>query len=247
MSFTGWCWGYVHNESKNGTEDYPVYVHRRSGEVRRPWTGFSGEAKSNSLLEELHRGVHSLFQGLDGVGKGSASRSMVAGARVAAGTPCKGQTPVVSGSGEVERARRSTVDAWGWFIGAGASRRRGHGLAWREARGVGRGRALARAERVEHVEVFFCPSSKACWDHIRVNLGKNPVQTSSWHLWLSLVCEFQGKISPRLEDMRTPNLALSPCPLRDKNDAKTCQMSRARSQLFPGGVLGGMPHFWYRT
>jgi hypothetical protein len=28
--------------------------------------------------------------------------------------------------------------------------------------GVGRGRALARAERVEHVEVFFCPCSKAC-------------------------------------------------------------------------------------
>jgi hypothetical protein len=29
----------------------------------------------------------------------------------AASTPCAGQTPVVSGSGEVERARRSTVDA----------------------------------------------------------------------------------------------------------------------------------------
>jgi hypothetical protein len=101
----------VHKESKNGIEDYLVYVHRRSGEVRRPWTGFSGEANSDSLLGEFHRGVHSLFQGLDGVGKGSASRSTVAGARVAAGTPCTGQRPVVSGSGEVERARRSTVDA----------------------------------------------------------------------------------------------------------------------------------------
>jgi hypothetical protein len=101
----------VHKESKNGAEIYPVYVHRRSGEVRRPWTGLSGEAKSDSLLGELHRGVHSLFQGSGVAGKGSVGRSTVAGARVAAGTPCAEQTPVVSGSSEVERARRSTVDA----------------------------------------------------------------------------------------------------------------------------------------
>jgi hypothetical protein len=150
----------VHKESKNGAEDYPVYVHRRSGKVRRPWTGSSGEANSDSLLEELHRGVHSLLRGLDGVGKGSVGRSMVTGARVAAGTPCTGQMPVVSGSGGVERARRSTVDARGCFIGTG--RRRGRSLAWRGAREVGRGRALARVERVEHVEVFICPCSKAC-------------------------------------------------------------------------------------
>jgi hypothetical protein len=119
MSFTGQRRGYVHKESKNGAEDYPVYVHRRSGEVRRPWTGFSGEANSDSLLGELHRGVHSLLRGLDGVGKGSVGRSTVAGAWVAAGTPCTGQTPVVSGSGEVEHARRSTVEVPGGFIGAG--------------------------------------------------------------------------------------------------------------------------------
>jgi hypothetical protein len=101
----------VHKESKNGAEDYPVYIHRRSGEVRRPWTGFSGEAKSDSLLGELDRGVHSLFQESGVAGKGSVGRSTVTGARVAAGTPCTGQTPVVSGSGEVERARRSMVDA----------------------------------------------------------------------------------------------------------------------------------------
>jgi hypothetical protein len=101
----------VHKESKNGAEIHPVYDHRRSGEVRRPWTSFSSEAKSDSLLGELHRGVHSLLQGSDVAGKGSFGRSTVAGARVAAGMPCAGQTPVVSGSGEVERARRSTVDA----------------------------------------------------------------------------------------------------------------------------------------
>jgi hypothetical protein len=69
----------VHKESKNGAEDYLVYVHRRSGEIRRPWTGFSGEAKSDSLLGELHRGVHSLFQGSGAAGKGSVGRSTVAG------------------------------------------------------------------------------------------------------------------------------------------------------------------------
>jgi hypothetical protein len=101
----------VRKESKNGVEACPVYVHRRSGEVRRPWTGFSGEAKSDSLLGELHRGMHGLFRGSGVVGKGCASRSTVAGDRVAAGTVSVGQTPVISGSGEVERARRSTVDA----------------------------------------------------------------------------------------------------------------------------------------
>jgi hypothetical protein len=81
----------VHKESKNGAEIYPVYVHRRSGEVRRPWTGFSGEAKYDSLLGELHRGTHGLFRGSGVAGKGSAGRSTVAGDRVAAGTPFAGQ------------------------------------------------------------------------------------------------------------------------------------------------------------
>jgi hypothetical protein len=101
----------VHKESKNGTEAYPVYVHRRSGEVRRPWTGFFGEAKSDSLLGELHRGMHGLFRGSGAAVKGSAGRSTVAGDRVAADTPPAGQTPVVLGSGEVERAWSSSVDA----------------------------------------------------------------------------------------------------------------------------------------
>jgi hypothetical protein len=81
----------VRKESKNGAEIYPVYVHRRSGEVRRPWTGFFGEAKSDSLLGELHRGMHGLFRGSGVAGKGSASRSTMAGDRVAAGTPFAGQ------------------------------------------------------------------------------------------------------------------------------------------------------------
>jgi hypothetical protein len=91
----------VRKESKNGAETFPVYVHRRSG----------GEAKSDSLLGELHRGMHGLLRGSGVAGKGSAGRSTVAGDRVAAGTLSAGQTPVVSGSGEVKRAWRSTVDA----------------------------------------------------------------------------------------------------------------------------------------
>jgi hypothetical protein len=81
-------------------------------------------------------------------------------------------------------------------------------VAWR---GVGSGaeRALARSGHVEHMEVFFCPCSTARRGRKRENLGKNLAHASSWHLWLSLVCEFQGKISPRSEDFRTPNLA---CP-----------------------------------
>jgi hypothetical protein len=51
----------------------------------------SGEANSDSSLGELHRGVHSLLRGLDGVGKGLVGRSSVAGARVAADTPCTGK------------------------------------------------------------------------------------------------------------------------------------------------------------
>jgi hypothetical protein len=81
----------VRKESKNGAEIYPVYVHRRSGEVRRPWTGFSGEAKSDSLLGELHQGMHGLFRGSGVAGKGSTGWSRVVEDWVAAGTPFAGQ------------------------------------------------------------------------------------------------------------------------------------------------------------
>jgi hypothetical protein len=129
----------VRKESKNGAETYPVYVHRRSGEVRRPWTGFSGEAKSDSLLGELHRGMHSLFRGSGVAGKGSAGRSTVAGDRVAAGTPFAGQTPVIFGSGEVEITRGSTVEASVGFYRRGREQETQSRLG--AARGT-RGRAL---------------------------------------------------------------------------------------------------------
>jgi hypothetical protein len=152
----------VRKESKNGAETYPVYVHRWSGEVQRPWTGFSGEAKSDSLLGELHRGMHGLFRGSGVAGKGSADQSTVVGDRVTAGTSFARQTPVISGSGDVERARRGTVDVYGGFIGAGAGNGAGSALARRGAHGGARGRALASSERVEHVALCFCSCSTLC-------------------------------------------------------------------------------------
>jgi hypothetical protein len=61
---------------------------------------------------------------------------MVAGARAAAGTPCAEQTPAISCSGEVESARGHTAEALAGFIGTGAGRGHGRGLARCGARGV---------------------------------------------------------------------------------------------------------------
>jgi hypothetical protein len=152
----------VHKGSKNGAEDYPVYAHRRSGGVRRPWTGLSGEANSDSSLGELHRGVLSLLRGSDGVRKGSVGRSMVAGESGGRGHAVHGQTPVGLSSGEVERVQRGTVKVPGCFISAGAGHGAGLALARRGARWGTRGRALASSERVEHVALCFCPCSSLC-------------------------------------------------------------------------------------
>jgi hypothetical protein len=134
----------------------------RSGGVRRPWTGLSGEANSDSSLGELHRGVHSLLRGSDGVGKGFVGRSMVAGGSGGRGHAVHGQTLVGLGFGDVERVQRGTVKVPGCFIGAGAGHGAGWALARRGARGARVGRALASPERVEHVAVAFCPCSCAC-------------------------------------------------------------------------------------
>jgi hypothetical protein len=152
----------VHKESRNGAEDYPVYARRRSGGARRPWTGLSGEANSDSSLGELHRDVLSLLRGSDGVEKGSVGRSMVAGGSGGRGHAVHGQTPVGLSSGEVERVRRGTVKVPGRFIGAGTGHGAGLALAQRGARGGTHGRALASSERVEHVALCFCPCSSLC-------------------------------------------------------------------------------------
>jgi hypothetical protein len=84
----------------------------------------------------------------------------VVGARAAAGMLCAWQTPVILRSGKVESERGRTVEALAGFIGAD----NGTSSAWRDAghAGLGAGRALASSVRIEHVEVCFCPCSKAC-------------------------------------------------------------------------------------
>jgi hypothetical protein len=69
---------------------------------------------------------------------------------------------VILRSGEVESERGCTVEVLADFIGAGAGN--GTGSAWRDTgrAGSGAGHALASSRCVEHVEVCFCPCSKAC-------------------------------------------------------------------------------------
>jgi hypothetical protein len=87
---------------------------------------------------------------------------MVVGARAATSTLCARQTPVILRSGEVESERGCMVEDLAGFIGAGAGN--GTGSAWHDVGHArsGVGRALASSGRVEHVEVCFCPCSKAC-------------------------------------------------------------------------------------
>jgi hypothetical protein len=103
--------------------------------------------------------MHGPLRGSGVAGKGSAGRSTVAGDRVAAGTPFAGQTPVISGSGEVERAPRSTVDVYGGFIGTGNSA--GSALARRGAGGGARracsGELRARRTRGSLLLFVFYP------------------------------------------------------------------------------------------
>jgi hypothetical protein len=73
------------------------------------------------------------------------------------GHAMRGAMPVIWCSGEGERARRSTVEVPGGFIGAGNDA--GSALARCVARGGGVGRALASSERVEHVALCFCSCS----------------------------------------------------------------------------------------
>jgi hypothetical protein len=99
-----------------------------------------------------------LSRGSDGAGNGSVGWSTVVGSRVAAGTPCAEQTPVIWHSGEVESERGRTVEASVGFIGTGA----GTGLAWRGAVRAGSGTGAcfgdARARRTRGG--FFLPLFK---------------------------------------------------------------------------------------
>jgi hypothetical protein len=86
--------------------------------------------------------------------------------------------------------------------------RRGRTQGTRARLGAARGRARAcsgAAERVEHVELFFCPCSTAHPSRKRANLGKNPARVFFWHLGLSLICDTPWQIWPREGDLGSPN------------------------------------------
>jgi hypothetical protein len=76
-----------------------------------------------------------------------------------------------------------------------------------------------------------------------VNLAKDLVQISSWHLGLAIMCEFQWEICPSSQDMRAPNRVYRHCSPRDKMDVKSCQMALALVQIFPGCALGSLATF----
>jgi hypothetical protein len=63
---------------------------------------------------------------------------------------------------------------------------------------------------------------------------------SSVHLELSSSCEFQGEIGLGLEDMVAPSLVCLHCSPRDKTNAKPCQPTLVRFQIFQGCALGSL-------
>jgi hypothetical protein len=78
------------------------------------------------------------------------------------GHDVRGAMSVIWCSGEVEHARRSTVEVPGGFIGVGAGNGAESALARGGARGGSVGRVLASSERVEHVALCFCSCSTLC-------------------------------------------------------------------------------------
>jgi hypothetical protein len=106
---------------------------------------------------EASRGV-----GLDGGGPGWPVHG--GRARAAAGMPCAGRTPANPCSGGAESERESTVVASGGFIGTGVGVGVGAGsdVARRGSTGPSAGACSGAPGQIEHVCVFFCPSSSAC-------------------------------------------------------------------------------------
>jgi hypothetical protein len=96
------------------------------------------------------------------VEEGWSSRSTVAGAWAAAGTPCAERSPVNFRLGGVESERGCTVKAGVGFIGADAGVGAVSGVVRRSARRAECQGVLWRLGRVEHVAISFYPSSSPC-------------------------------------------------------------------------------------
>jgi hypothetical protein len=116
--------------------------------------------------------------------------------RAAAGMPCAGGTPANLCSGGAESERGSTVVASGGFIGTGVGVGvgAGSGVARRGRTGPSARACSGAPGQIEHVCVFFCPSSRACEQpNMRIS-AKILCKVSSMSLGLASLCEFQVKI-----------------------------------------------------
>jgi hypothetical protein len=91
----------------------------------------------------------------------------------------RGAKPVIWCSGEVERARRSTVDAPGGFIGAGVGS--SAGLAWRDAGARGGARRACSGElRARRTRVrLLLPLFNGRLEHFSMKILAKPLYTIS--------------------------------------------------------------------
>jgi hypothetical protein len=111
----------------------------------------------------VHEALHSYGEVSRGValdGGGLEWRVHGGRARATVDTPCAGRTPTNSCSGGAKSERGSTVVASGGFIGAGMGA--GSGIVRRGHEGPSAGACSGAPGQIEHVCVFFCPSSSAC-------------------------------------------------------------------------------------
>jgi hypothetical protein len=111
---------------------------------------------------EALRSSGRLAEGLDCMEVGQSGRSMVVGARAAAGTPCAEGTLAISCSGGADSERGRMVMASVCFVGVGAGVGMGSSVVRRRRAGPSARACSGMPGPVEHVCVFFCPSSNAC-------------------------------------------------------------------------------------
>jgi hypothetical protein len=156
------CHGY--KELKSGSPCSSVYVRRRTHEFRRWQSGTSGKMVFGLRAREALRGSREASRGVGLNGGGPEWPVHCGRARAAAGTPCGGRTPSNSCSGGAESERGSMVVASRGFIGVdmGAGVGTGSSIVWRGRVGPSAGACSGVPEQVEHVCVFFCPSSNTC-------------------------------------------------------------------------------------
>ena len=116
------------------------------------------------------------------------------------------------------------------------SRGRESGRRVSTARGCARGRSakgvLWRRQGASNTCAFVSALVQTPTGVTNVRISPRVLcKISSWHLGLASLCEFQGKIYPRSQDMWTPSQVCRHCSSRDKTDVNPCQMVVVTSHL----------------